>query len=232
VSLILDGLVLLPARLPASGPVTAAADLLNPLQPASAEELAQRIGVLYEQHPRFFRLNPTLWMAHLNRLANAKLSVPPVELTDVLRTHCDAQWLIIDGLGLPFLKTLKQALPDDLPQWKVATLSFGQVSSQTSTDQFYGELLNREFKKPFIKINAIDTLLHTRKASFNELTQLALAELKIELKRVRQTLDPAQPLLLFGDHGFRLSPDGFSFTHGGPSTLERLALVCHLAPVR
>jgi hypothetical protein len=29
-------------------------------------------------------------------------------------------------------------------------------------------------------------------------------------------------VLIFGDHGFRLSRDGRGFTHGGPSTLERL----------
>ena len=38
-------------------------------------------------------------------------------------------------------------------------------------------------------------------------------------------------MLLFGDHGFRLSPDGSTFTHGGPSTLERLTVACRMMPV-
>ncbi|MCI0621757.1 MAG: DUF6079 family protein [Acidobacteria bacterium] len=231
VQMILDGLIPLPSTCPASGPVAAAAELLNHLPPASAEELAQRIMVLYEQHSRFVRLKPDLWLPYLDQLANAGLSVTPCQLGEQLRAHLGAQWLAIDALGIPLLGTLKAALPDGLSAWKIATLGFAQVSHETSTSSFYQELMDREFKKPLIKINAIDKLLHGRQTTFTELTRLACAELEIAFRRLEEKLDPAQPLLLFGDHGFRLSPNGSVFTHGGPSTLERLTLVCHLIPV-
>jgi hypothetical protein len=37
-------------------------------------------------------------------------------------------------------------------------------------------------------------------------------------------------LLVFADHGFRIARDGRSFTHGGPSTLERLVPVLRFMP--
>jgi hypothetical protein len=35
---------------------------------------------------------------------------------------------------------------------------------------------------------------------------------------------------VFADHGFRLSADGRGYTHGGPSTLERIVPVLRLQP--
>jgi hypothetical protein len=55
--------------------------------------------------------------------------------------------------------------------------------------------------------------------------RLARGELEIAFRRLAQKFDPANPLLIFGDHGFRMKADGTSFTHGGASTLERLVPV-------
>jgi len=38
-------------------------------------------------------------------------------------------------------------------------------------------------------------------------------------------------VVIFGDHGFRLAPDGRGFVHGGGSTLERLVPVLNLLPL-
>ena len=78
------------------------------------------------------------------------------------------------------------------------------------------------------KIDGIDDLIHTRQCRPSELVQLVRAELEIAFKRLAQKFDPAKPLLVFGDHGFRLKKDGSGFTHGGPSTLERLVPVLTL----
>jgi hypothetical protein len=45
---------------------------------------------------------------------------------------------------------------------------------------------------------------------------------------VATRLDPSRPVLVFGDHGFRLAADGRGFEHGGTSTLERLTLMLRL----
>jgi hypothetical protein len=231
VGLILDGLISLPSTQPLSGPAAAAADLLKRSQPSSAEELAQRITTLYEQHPRFLRLTPKLWLPHLERIANAELSHPPVELTELLRTHLDAQWLIIDALGVPFLESLKTVLDQSLPHWKLKAVRFGQVSSPTLTGRFYQQLIDDNFKKSFHKIDAVDQLIHSRAADLTALSRLVNAELEIALKRLREQFDPAQPIFIFGDHGFRISSDGARFAHGGPSTLERLAPAFLLVPI-
>jgi hypothetical protein len=43
-------------------------------------------------------------------------------------------------------------------------------------------------------------------------------------------LDPAIPVAIFGDHGFRLDREGKEFVHGGRSTLERIVPVLLLSP--
>lgn len=228
--MLLNGQIALPSNVPQSGPVAAAALLMNPSRPALAEELAHQVAVLYEQHERFIRLEPKLWLSRLDEIASVELSKPAASLPETLRSHLDAQWLVIDALGLPLLKTLKELLPEGLPHWQIQTVAFAQVSSQTSTQAFYREVIEAEPKKPFAKINAIDTLLHAAEGSFSDLAQRVRAELQIAFKRATAKLDPAQPLLIFSDHGFRLSPDGRALIHGGPSTLERLVPVCRLAP--
>ena len=229
--MILDGLIPLPSTLPASGPVAAVADLVRSRQPGTAVEFAQHITLLYEQHPRFLRLNPGLWLPHLEQLANAELSSPPVELTELLRTHRDVQWLIIDALGLPLLESVRALLDQSLPHWRLKAVAIGQVSSSTSTGPFYQRLIDDGFKKSFHKIDAVDQLVHSRGADLAALSRLVNAELEIALKRLREQLNPAQPILIFGDHGFRISSDGTHFTHGGPSTLERLTPTFLLAPI-
>jgi hypothetical protein len=75
-------------------------------------------------------------------------------------------------------------------------------------------------------------VVHGRAAAFDDLCRVGLAELRLELGGVRKRLDPARPLLVFGDHGFRLERDGKSYRHGGASTLERTVPVLHMSAGR
>jgi hypothetical protein len=110
-------------------------------------------------------------------------------------------------------------------------VEFGAVSQRSSTEAFYLGLLGRDFNKAFEKINAVDILIHERKAGFGELERLASAELEIAFKRINQQLDASIPLTIMGDHGFRLSPDGRGFSHCGSSTVERIVPIFSLAPI-
>ena len=119
---------------------------------------------------------------------------------------------------------LQELLPAILPTWKFEDIVFGLSAPESSTDAFYRDLLNGDIKKSFEKINAVDNVIHTRGSDFGDLRRLAKAELEIAFKRLVPRLDATRRLIIFGDHGFRLSLDGRSFSHGGPSTLDRLVL--------
>ena len=159
------------------------------------------------------------------------LSSPPDALDSLLSRHLDTQWVLVDCLGLPILNAVRGLLPEALPHWRIGAVRFGLVSERTSNEAFYLGLIGRDFKKAFEKIDAVDGLIHERKLTFRELAKLARAELEVALKRLLPRLDPTQPVLVFGDHGFRMSFDGSGFTHGGSSTLERITPVFALSPV-
>ncbi len=146
-----------------------------------------------------------------------------------LRAHPGAQWVVVDCLGLPLLEAVRRSATDCLTQWQLQSVDFALVSERTSTGAFYLKLIEQEFRKPLEKIDAVDHLIHGRSLGLDDLARLARAELEIAFRKLAPRLDSSRPVLIFGDHGFRLAPDGRSFTHGGPSTLERLTAVLLLA---
>ena len=229
-SMVLDGLVPAPKSRPSRGAVAAALELLAPQQPASPEILAEKVSSLYQQNERFLELRPQLWLTRLNQLAEIELSPSPCLLASVLRRHLNAQWIVIDALGLPLLATVRETLRDCLARWKMEAIEFGLVSRQTSTDEFYRALIDEGLQKPFEKLDGIDTLIHNRRSDLDSLARLTRAELEVGLRRIVPRLDPGQPVVVFGDHGFRLGLDGRAFSHGGPSTLERITPVFVLRP--
>ncbi len=229
--LLLAGSIPLPQDAPRSGPVAAAIELLIPRVPETPEALAAHAALLYGQHERFMRLRQQIWLSKLEQLAGTKLPAFPEKLERVLEAHLDSHWIVLDCLGLPFLQTVNEMLPACLPQWKLHGVDFGFVSEHSSTEAFYLGLLGRDFRKTFEKVNAVDVLIHERKASFGELERRARAELEIAFKKLSPRLDPSMPLTIFGDHGFRLAPDGRSFSHGGASTLERIVPIFSLRPM-
>jgi hypothetical protein len=226
--MILDGVVRTPDDFSTSGPVAAALELLTPRPPATVDQLAATIACVYAEHDRFMKLRREPWLSLLHRLASAELAVPPASLETKLQENLDAQWIVVDCLGLPLAGSVRRLVADCMTPWRAQSLDFAFVSERTSTEAFYLTLIEQKFRKSFEKIDTVDDLIHQRSLSPPDLARLARAELEIAFKRMIPRLDPAKPVLIFGDHGFRLTPDGTGFTHGGSSTLERLTLVLRL----
>ena len=228
---VLDGAIQPPARIPSRGPVAAALDLLQHRTPKDAAALAERLACLYEQSGRLMRLRPQPCRSRLESLAGIKLEKTPDSLNKLLQDHMEAQWIIVDCLGLPLLGTLRSVLPACLPHWKLDNVEFALVSEQTSTQAFYMGLIGGDLTKAFEKINAIDELIHERKLSLQDLAKLAKAEIEVAFRKIAGKFDPGKTVLVFGDHGFRLAPEGSGFSHGGSSTAERITPVFRFIPM-
>jgi hypothetical protein len=225
---VLDGLISPPQIPPESGPVAAALHMIRPTQSIRVEELASRAALLYGQHRVFMELRPRPWLGRLDELAESPLAEFPERLEDLLKAVRDFHWIVVDCLGLPFLGMLQKIVPECFPSWQWQGAQFAAVSERSSTDAFYMGLVERDFNKAFEKINAVDALIHGRKLEFPDLERLARAELEIAFRKLK--LDPAIPVVVFGDHGFRLDKEGREFVHGGPSTLERIVPMLLLSP--
>ena len=228
--LVLNGAVSIPGKPPQTGPFAVAMELLRPKQPVSVEDLAAQAQLLYGQHERFLKLRPQPWLSRLQQLAESKFPEMPPGLEQLLQKHTGSHWIVVDCLGLPLLGTVRPMLADAFAGWTIREVEFGLVSEQTSTEAFYLGLIGRDFRKAFEKINSVDALIHGRKLTFDELRRLCSAELEIAFRKLKPGLDPASPLVIFGDHGFRLAPDGAGFAHGGPTTLERIVPIFVLDP--
>ena len=228
--MLLDGLLRAPAAKPSSGPIAAVLDLLNPAKPDDAVMLTEILTSLYAQSGRMMRLRPQEWLSRLDQLAQAMLKRPPEALNRLLESHLDAQWIIVDCLGVTLTNCLRSLLPACFPLWKLHSMDFALVSERTSTEAFYMGLIQGDLTKPFEKINAVDSLIHNRKLSFMDLEKLAKAELEVAFRKIIGRYDSSRPVLIFGDHGFRLNSDGTGFSHGGASTAERITPVFRLVP--
>jgi hypothetical protein len=226
--MILNGLVRVPEDVRLCASVAAARELLNAEPPATVSELGGKIAVLYTQHERFMKLRKAHWLELLDRLARTELQTLPANLDSRLRDHLDAQWVVLDCLGVPFADTVCRVAAEFMKPWKLQSVDFALVNERTSTDAFYLMLIAQEFNKRFEKIDVLDQLIHQRSLNFDHLEHLAQAELEVAFKQLLPRLEPARPVLIFGDHGFRLAPDGTGFMHGGASTLERLTPVLYL----
>jgi hypothetical protein len=203
------------------------AELLRPLRISTAEELAARSTRLYRAHVRLYPLARQRWLAHLDAVAGSSLE-GLASLVDVLRANLEAQWLLVDALGLPLMAALEPVLADVLSEWEADSLQFALVSTPTVTGECYGSLLAGGIEHAIEKIDVIDELVHDQAVPFADLEALACTRLATACRMLLPRLDPAQSLLVFADHGFRLSTDGRRYIHGGASTLERVVPVWRL----
>jgi hypothetical protein len=228
---LLDGQVPPPAgSVEETSPVAAVMELRRPRAIATPDQLARVSRCLYSAHERLHRLAPDRWLALLQSVAAATLErLPP--LTEALTAAREAQWVLIDCLGLPLLDALAPALVEGLGEWNAEPPRFAVVSETTTTDACYRDLLAAELSRPVEKIDVVDSLIHEeRPQPFAELAAVARTRLATAIRRLVPRLDPARPLVVFADHGFRLAADGRRFTHGGASALERVVPLWHLAP--
>lgn len=207
--------------------VTYIMDRPKVLDPAALGPLCAQ---LYTQHERMLKLSIKDWLACLEELAHMALPNLP-SLFTVLEQSKEAQWLLIDCMGVALLPALEDVLGDLFPRWKQESVRFAYVSPHTDTGHFYQDLAEKGVNKAFIKRNAIDDLIHAVGGDFPVLERRALAELEIMASKLND-LDTGKDLLIFADHGFRMRGDGKAFVHGGTSTLERLVPLIHLVPYR
>ncbi|MBI2570296.1 MAG: hypothetical protein HYV63_25115 [Candidatus Schekmanbacteria bacterium] len=229
---IIDGKVAAPRSQTAAPDLVRGAAAAAMMQiPSSPEELAELAALLYSVDRRCRAARKDRWQAYVERVAAAPCAAGVRPLVAVLEASSTGQWVILDAFGIPLLSMVRAALPRWFPGRTVTATAFAEVSLQTTTSAFNGLLATLRPGVAPLKLDAIDKLLHERSVSFGELERLAEAEVAVALDRVRGQLDAAKPVILFSDHGFRLSADGRRFTHGGASTLERLVPVLTLSPV-
>ena len=215
---------------PDTSPLVAAArEIVRPRAPAEPTALADLSASLYAAHPTLVEVAPKRWLDRLDAMA----CLPCGEtrpLIAALDHDSGSGWLLIDCLGLPLLPVTLLILDELLPSWRLTDVDFAEVGEATTTDDFYRRLAGAGVNRAFEKIDAIDRLVHERFVPFCDLVRLASAELVVACRAVKSRLDPARPLLVFADHGFRLGPRGRGWTHGGRSTLERIVPLLRLEP--
>lgn len=230
VEMLLNGSIRPPAVRPEYGIVAAAVDLMDPKPPGGPEALAHAVTCLYEQSDRLIRLRPQEYLSRVEKLAGTRFESMPEDLNRLLQSHMDDQWIVVDCLGLPLVKTIRSMLPQCFADWKFDKLEFAAVSEKTSTEAFYLGLIGGDLTKAFEKVNAVDALIHNRKLQMKDFARLGEAELDVAFRKMIGRLDRGRPILIYGDHGFRMTLDGTGFTHGGASTLERITPVFRLVP--
>jgi hypothetical protein len=227
---IVEGRLDRPSREGASSVVLAALEMVDPSRPTSPEDLSRLSQGLYRYHGLMMSVDHERWRSLLDDLATTDLDCVPEGIVDVLKARLGAQWLAIDCLGLPLLGSILDSVDVLFPEWKLAEAGFAQVTPSTTSDAFSRSLIEGNVQHAFEKIDAVDKLIHERFLPLDDLGPIAIAELRTSTKKLRRHLDPAEPLLVFADHGFRIATDGRSYQHGGSSTLERVVPVLYLEP--
>ena len=218
---LLDGTLPPPGAAPRDSLAGAIRDLLDPAPIDSPHALAVASRCAYRLDPRLQRLAGSRWRERLEALARTPLpGLPP--LVARLREEDAAQWLVVDCAGLPLLEAVERALVAALSAWRPDGTGFALVGAGSSTDDFYRELLDASIRHALEKVNVVDELVHEAGGSFLELEARVGVELGLACRRVAGRFDPGADLLVFADHGFRLSPERRHFVHGGGSTLERV----------
>jgi hypothetical protein len=230
-ALVIDGTL---SELPESGlspSVEIARNIGSSIECDSPEELAIMSAQYYRKHELFLQSNPQAWLKHLDSMARHEFLSPVSDLEHYLADNPPRQWLVLDAFGLPLLAWIKDNLPQWLPGWEIDRVEFVKVSVKSTTDAFYRSLLDSEAAPVFAKINTIDDQLHERFLPFGDLQNVLAVEIPIALKRKLGVFQTDAPLMISGDHGFRISRDGKRYEHGGSSTLERVIPVIQMKPV-
>ena len=227
---VIDGTL---SELPESGlspSVEIARNIGSSIESDSPDELATMAAQYYRKHELFMQANPQAWLRHLDSMARHEFSSPLSDLEYYLADNLPKQWLVLDAFGLPLLAWIRDKLPQWLPGWEIGQVEFVKVSVKSTTDAFYRSLLDSGAAPVFAKINTIDEQLHERFLPFGDLQNVLAAEIPIVLKRKVGAFQTDAPLLISGDHGFRISRDGKRYEHGGSSTLERVIPMIWMMP--
>ncbi len=205
--------------------VKAAIELIRPSTVSSIGALVILSEQLYSHHQKMASIDKKSWLTRLNKLAHTELISTLSPVSVLLEKQNNCQWLILDAAGLVLSNPLKSWLTEFLHDWPFQKMEHAYVSDRTTTDAFYDELISLNINKKFEKINVIEELIHQEFLPFEHLCHMAKARLGLAIERIYSRLDKQLPILVFADHGFRISKEGLRYEHVGDSTLERVVPV-------
>ncbi len=226
-----EGTIPPPAKGKQTPLVQAACDPFRSVPPAAPpEKQAAHLAELYRHHDRLIGPGAQRWLKHLDKMANLPLQPEPWPLTKMLRDNTGASWVVIDAMGAVLLEAIRTEIDGLFPGWRAGETAYALTLPKTTTEAWYRSLAEEGLNHAIEKIDRIDALIHERFPAFDDLARLTVAELGIELRGIVPRLDPERPILLFADHGFRISRDGRSYRHGGGSVIERLVALVLLEP--
>jgi hypothetical protein len=191
-----------------------------PPEIVTAEQLANEINDAYHCHIIMMQVNQSDWLAYLDQLNNLKISVSTAN--DILKQYKTAQWLIIDAMGISVYPLMISSMTDFFPDWQVDQMGFMQISSPSTTANFYQQLTDERHQHSFEKINCLDDKIHHSFLPYEDLMNVVKAELKFSIKQCLTKMEANQPLLIFADHGFRIDKSGKKYSHGGSTTIEQV----------
>ncbi|NOY72881.1 MAG: hypothetical protein GXP14_10975, partial [Gammaproteobacteria bacterium] len=209
--------------------VKAAIELIRPSTVSSIDALVMLSEQLYLYHQKMVCIDQQAWLTRLDNLAHTAVTDKLSPVRVLLEEHSHYQWLILDAAGLVLSNPLKSWLTEFLHDWKFQKMEHAYVSGLTTTDAFYDELIALNMNKKFEKINVIDELIHQEFLPFEHLCHMVKAKLGLAIEPIYTRLDKRLPLLVFADHGFRISKEGLRYHHGGDSTLERVVPVYYFS---
>jgi len=176
------------------------------------------VELAYMWTPRFVKLFSENWLNFIDSMANWDWSQQ--QLKSILEEHLDADWVVIDGMGIFLDRMLHKVIEEKLPDYEITASGIGMSQPNSTTDGFYRELLGHNHPKSFVKFNEIDQLLHQKEKPLGELLPLVKVHLEWRMDEYISKHRP-KSLLIFADHGFRLAKNGLYFQHHGGSNLER-----------
>jgi hypothetical protein len=207
-----------------------AAKSINGLQIKNFSELKKWSFIIYFYHERLKKIALKKWLSFVDNFAKTKTDETLPDLFDFLGDYLEHEWIVLDSFGLPLVDYFLQKSSVLFPLFKVHKINYSQISSTTTTSSFWNEIVSHKWKKKFYKLDVFDKLLH-EKTVFEEIVNVGFAEFEVACKNLNKKLDPVKPILIFSDHGFRLSSSGKKFIHGGNSTLERTVPLIELKVV-
>ena len=176
--------------------VVAAADLADPKGMHSIEDYAAHVEHLYDAHHLMFSLVKDRWLKHVDQIAqiawsdftndpdseHAGAQLP--QIAEALKEHDDAQWLVVDCLGIALLSMFQREARSMFSGWKIAQTTFALASDTTTTDEFYRGLVRSDVSHKFEKTNVVDQILHERFLPFPDLKRILAAELSSSVRSI------------------------------------------------
>jgi hypothetical protein len=215
---------------PRSQLVEAVLDAVEAREPKDMLHFAEMLSRAYSAAEEMLKAAAPEWQGHLGELSDQPLLETLPDAVTKLNSDDPSNWIIVDALGVALVPAFTHLLDSLLPDFRLTTCDFARWNNASTTLGCFSALAQAGIQHEFHKIDCIDNLLHERRAPFDDFVKLASAELAVAFKSTRNKLDKRRPILLFADHGFRMTDDGLGLTHGGQTLIESAVPFFYLVP--